>query len=987
MCGIAGAFNWNSKSPDPILLNKMNQAMLHRGPDGEGVWIKGPVGLVQRRLAIIDLSSNGLQPFHSFDGRFVLVFNGEIYNYLELKSKLSYPWKTSTDTEVLMAAWIEWGISCLSHLKGMFAFAVYDNFTSELYIVRDRLGIKPLYYSVVGDVVYFASEVRTLLATGVISPLINKKGIVNYLRFQTVNTPRTIVDGINALSPGNYIHIKPGKFFKIERYWNPLDKALYWLEQDLSESKAKSLIFEALYAAVERRLTADVPFGAFLSGGIDSTAIVALMSHIIPGRVNTFTISFEDKEFSEARFAAFVANKFKTNHNDIKLRPDDFLHDLPLALAALDHPSGDGPNTWVVSKATKNAGITMALSGLGGDEIFAGYPHFKQLFKLQKQGWLNILPLSTRRTIGGFLQKIKPSIATAKMAQALDSEYIDIESAYPTIRQVILEKQIADLVGTKNLPINRALEIMTQLRSDPRWEALPKLSKISLAEMNTYLLNVLLRDADQMSMAHALEVRVPFLDHELVELVLGIKDKIKFPNKPKQLLVDALGSLIPVEVWNRPKMGFTLPFTSWMQGPLNEFCTERLKILYEGDLFSKDVVLDQWNAFKKNDPRTSWSRLWTLVVLGDWIKRNNIQVSINSNLMRNIQPATSQKSIEVVADTQVKPKIPVHLFFRRKRIVGNFSIEQSFNQTIDSWNTDSIFTPVKIVSSYLSNGLFPRLLAIWEARIKQGKINHITGDIHFIALALPGNRTILTIHDCGFMLQLKGFKRWMMQKFWLKLPVEHVAFITCVSEATKRDIIRYTNCNPDKIFVIPTVIGDHFTRVDKSFNSDCPRILHIGLAPNKNFERHAMALKDINCHFHIIGKLNTSQIALLNDLSLSFSYEYNISEYAIQQAYADADLLLFASTLEGFGMPILEAQTVGTPVITSNLSSMPEVAGGAACLVNPLDIDSIRNGILKIINDKSYREDLILKGFRNVERFQPRYVATEYEKIYTKILV
>lgn len=984
MCGIAGAFNWNNNSPDSSVLNRMNQAMQHRGPDGEGIWIKGPVGLVQRRLAIIDLSSNGLQPFHSFDKRYVLVFNGEIYNFLELKLKLAYPWKTNTDTEVLMAAWMEWGIACLSHLKGMFAFAVYDNLTSDLFIVRDRLGIKPLYYSVIDDAVYFASEVRTLLATGVVSSLISKKGIVNYLRFQTVNTPRTIVDAINALSPGSYIHIRPGKYFKINRYWNPLDKALSWLEQDLSASKAKSLVFEALYAAVERRLTADVPFGAFLSGGIDSTAIVALMSHIIPGRVNTFTVSFEDKEYSEARFAAFVANKFKTNHNEIQLTPDDFLHDLPLALAALDHPSGDGPNTWVVSKATKNAGITMALSGLGGDELFAGYPHFRQLFKLQNQGWLNVLPLSARRSIGELLQKVRPSIATAKVAQALESEFIDIESAYPTIRQVILDNQVADLLGTKNLPVNRAIETMVQLRSDPRWEALPKFSKISVAEMNTYLLNVLLRDADQMSMAHALEVRVPFLDHELVELVLGIKDKVKYPNKPKQLLVDALGSLIPVEVWNRPKMGFTLPFASWMQGPLNAFCTDRLKILYESDLFSKNAVLDQWNAFKKNDPRTSWSRLWTLVVLGDWIQRNNIQISGALNKHFGLNPV--EKSLDEPLATSGKPKIPVHLFFRRKRLVGNFSIEQSFHQTLESWSADSIFTPVKIVSSYLSNGLFPRLMAIWEARTKRGPINHITGDIHFIAMALPGKKTILTIHDCGFMLQLRGFKRWMMRNFWLKFPVHHVSYVTCVSEATKNDIIRYTDCNPDKIFVVPTVIGDHFTKVDKNFNTDCPRILHIGLAPNKNFERHVMALKDIRCHLHVIGKLSDEQKAFISSNGISFSNEYNISENAIQQAYADADILLFASTLEGFGMPILEAQTVGTPVITSNLSSMPEVAADAACLVNPLDVDDIRKGILKVISDDSYRNNLIEKGFKNIERFKPKYVAKEYEKIYQKII-
>jgi glycosyltransferase involved in cell wall biosynthesis len=322
------------------------------------------------------------------------------------------------------------------------------------------------------------------------------------------------------------------------------------------------------------------------------------------------------------------------------------------------------------------------------------------------------------------------------------------------------------------------------------------------------------------------------------------------------------------------------------------------------------------------------------------------------------------------------------LFFRRLRETGNFSIEASFSRMMEHFPVDSEIRLDSFTSTHFSNGILPRLRGILEARRQAADINHVTGDVHYLVLGLPGPRTILTIHDCGLMDNPSPLARRLLKWLWLDLPVRHCRYITAVSEATRRDIIRHTGCNPDKIVVIPTVITDSFRREDRPFNRECPRILHIGLAPNKNLERHAAALSGLDCELHIVGKVEQAHRQLLESYRLRYTHEYNISQEEMQRAYAGSDLLLFASTLEGFGMPILEAQTVGRPVITSNLSSMPEVAGDAACLVDPFDAESIRAGVLKVIRDDDYRENLVSMGFRNCGRFSASRVARQYEALY-----
>ncbi|WP_114781605.1 asparagine synthase (glutamine-hydrolyzing) [Botryobacter ruber] len=623
MCGINGIIGSGSISGLQQVMAKMNKAIAHRGPDDSGIFEEHGIALGQNRLSIIDLSAAGHQPMISADGNEVLVFNGEIYNYRELRSELyAYPFATQTDSEVILAAFKQWGGGCVHRLKGMFAFAIWDKQKQELFVARDRLGIKPLYYHRSADTLIFSSEIRSLLKSGLVQKKINKIALSDYLRYQTVHAPATMVEGVSMLLPGHTMTIKAGKV-AIQRYWSPEENASAEA-QDKDYGQIKKDVKELLAKAVERRLVADVPFGAFLSGGIDSSVVVGLMSEVAVKQVKTFAVTFEEEAFSEAKYAAAIARKFNTDHTEIKLRSDDFLELIPSALKAMDHPSGDGPNTYVVSKVTKEAGITMALSGLGGDEVFGGYDVFRRLTTLKQYAWLNLMPKPLKRVAGKSLVKLRPGVASSKMQQLLNAASWNLEHTYPITRQILSDSLIKELLDNDQAPQDAVQQIVHESQ-ERQGRSLPFLSQISVAEMQTYMQNTLLRDTDQMSMAHALEVRVPFLDHDLVEYVFGVPDQYKYPSTPKKLLVDAVSDLLPSEIVNRPKMGFTLPWKEWLRTDLRGFCEQKINNLARRGILSAVEVHKLWQSFLQLDPSVTWSRVWYLIVLENWLEENGIE--------------------------------------------------------------------------------------------------------------------------------------------------------------------------------------------------------------------------------------------------------------------------------------------------------------------------------------------------------------------------
>lgn len=324
------------------------------------------------------------------------------------------------------------------------------------------------------------------------------------------------------------------------------------------------------------------------------------------------------------------------------------------------------------------------------------------------------------------------------------------------------------------------------------------------------------------------------------------------------------------------------------------------------------------------------------------------------------------------------------VFFHRKPKLNNFSVEGTFQVIREAMPAD--VECIVAQSRFDSKGVFRRLYNIVEAAFRQGEVNHITGDVHFLSYLLARDKTLLTILDCVVMYNAKGLKRYLLRLFWYVIPEKRVKLISVISQATKDELIKFISCDPEKVRVVPVCISPNFIRCDKTFNAEMPRILQVGTAENKNLIRLINALQGIPCQLEIVGKLSQQQISALQDGNIEYTSSFNLSETEMVKKYNACNLVAFVSTYEGFGMPILEANAVGRPIITSNILSMPEVAGDAACLVDPCNVLEIRAGILRIINDKAYRETLIQNGFSNAHRFDPHIIADQYVQLYREII-
>lgn len=621
MCGIAGVYGLDGIADKQKLAVGLTASIKHRGPDSSNAYTDASVVLAHTRLSILDLDARSNQPFIDKTGRFVLVFNGELYNFKEVKKDLSeYQFKTESDTEVLLAAWIKWGADCLHRFNGMFAFSVWDTEKKELYIVRDRMGIKPVYFYQGDKNFVFGSELRALLNTDLIPRKLAADNLSEYLKYQTVHAPRTMVQNVFLIPAGSYLKIADATVTE-HSYW----KAEEQVEQrKVDATSVKAETKQLLVEAVDKRLISDVSVGAFLSGGIDSSLLVGIIRKELNKPIDTFAITFKEKEFSEAKYSRLVANHFNTNHHEIELSSEDFKQKILFALDAMDHPSGDGPNSYTVSEAVKKQGITVALSGLGGDELFAGYPFFTRHLDLRQKKYLLSFPPFVRSIIGKILMQVKPGITSQKIAETLVLPYFDLAYTYPVNRRVLAQKWIAKLLvhPAKNDILSETIN--DQFAFGSFGSRLPELSKVSLVELGTYMQNVLLRDTDQMSMAHALEVRVPFLDHKLVGHCLSISDKLKYPKYPKSLLIESFEGLLPDEVVHREKMGFVLPWENWLRGDLKGLVDESFNYLIHTPYFKEKALVDLISSFEKRTGGINWSRIWPLVTLGFWMKQNEI---------------------------------------------------------------------------------------------------------------------------------------------------------------------------------------------------------------------------------------------------------------------------------------------------------------------------------------------------------------------------
>jgi asparagine synthase (glutamine-hydrolysing) len=645
----------------------MNPTMLHRGPDDEGYLSNRRLALGMRRLSIIDLAG-GHQPIFNADRTVGAVLNGEIYNFQELRKQLEdrgHAFHTRSDSEVVAHAYEEWGADCVEHLQGMFALAIYDRRARQslekagegarapsdeggtLFLARDRLGIKPLYYSAissqqsaVSQTFVFASEVRTLLASGVIPRQLSRAALESYLLFGSVSEPMTLVEGILSLPPGHRMTIRmsssataPAPVLKPESYWNVATQIANNTGVSRNGNATKgdtrasaTLVRSLLEESVRKHLIADVPVGVFLSSGIDSTALAALASREISG-VHTFTVAFPEKEFSEAAIARRTAEKFGTMHREVMLSGDEMLARLGEAVGALDQPTMDGINTYFVSWSARRAGLKVALSGLGGDEVFGGYHTFSRTAKFQQMARVgNRVPAGVRSAMAAALGQAGgtfiPGDAARKLA-ALWSGRQSLPDAFYFGRALFTPAQVSGLMnGAKPVKEGRLWWEWLSASAEQSRELDP-FAAVSCMEMQSYLVSTLLRDTDSMSMAHSLEVRVPFLDHPLVEFVTSLPREVKLrKGVPKALLVAALGDLLPLEVVNQTKRGFTFPWAQWLRGPLKDRIETGLAELSPAlqEALNAENARSVWRNYL--DGKTSWSRPWSLYVLNEWVKKH-----------------------------------------------------------------------------------------------------------------------------------------------------------------------------------------------------------------------------------------------------------------------------------------------------------------------------------------------------------------------------
>ena len=590
MCGIAAVFNTTGRA-DKLDLDRI----AHRGPDGRGEWISpdGRIWLGHTRLAILDLSPAGAQPMHDEETGNVIIFNGEIYNHLKLRAEMKeagVKWKGTSDTETLLAAYRVWGEGFTDRLRGMFAFIIFDKAKNRLFAGRGAAGIKPFYYGRFGDSLRFGSEVRLLMGN---SPRkCSRSSLSSYLQWGSCPENDFIFSGISMVPAGSNMIVESDGTVTFRRYW---PSARY---RHISADAAPLEVRKLIERSVEEHLLSDVPVACFLSGGIDSSIITAVAARALrKGRLCTFAVGFPHREFDETSVAEEVAQRYGTDHRRIEVTDEEAIVLVKEAVDKMDAPSVDAINTYIVSRKVAQQGIKVALSGLGADELFGGYPSFRDT------GWLRLLsaiPKSIRAQFSGM--------------GALGARIADIPAGDLTAMAIWRRRLWTDGMlreaGLDATPLH--IEVPPELPDN--------FSRISWAELTVYTRQMLLRDSDQMSMASSLELRVPFLDRDLMEYVLSLhtREKTRYSGV-KGLLVQACRDLLPTSVYNRPKMGFSLPMDAWMRGPLKEFSSDGLGQIEHLGLIPPAAIARLRAQFTEG--KMHWTRIWSLAVLGHYLKR------------------------------------------------------------------------------------------------------------------------------------------------------------------------------------------------------------------------------------------------------------------------------------------------------------------------------------------------------------------------------
>jgi len=631
MCGIAGLWQLAGSRDLAAQSRAMTKAIAARGPDGEGHWTDAAAGITlgHRRLAIIDLSPTGFQPMTSADGRIVITYNGELYNRAEMAAELDRPWRGTSDTEVLVETIARYGIDgALARANGLFAFAAFDRTTRTLHLSRDRLGIKPLYWTRQNGLFGFASELKALRAAGGLALTLDPGAVASYLRYLCVPAPRTIFREVEKLAPGHRLEVNAANV-AVRRYWDVADVARRG--QQVRDRRAEPDIVEELHAlladAVKRQMVSDVPLGAFLSGGIDSSAVVALMQRAASRPVKTFSIGFREQAFNEADHAKAVARHLGTDHTELVLSAADAQAIIPELPAIYDEPFADSSQipTCLVSRLARRH-VTVALSGDGGDEIFGGYVRYQGIARLA--GAARRLPRPLRRLAARSIelisadawdmlarplpQRFKPRHAGDKIRKG--AALLGEDDALDMYRRVVSH---TPRPGCFLPGVSEPADVIERLRGETA--GLDTVSQLRLLDMMTYLPDDVLTKVDRASMAVGLEARVPLLDHRVVEFAWRLPSDLLIANREgKRPLRAVLARYVPKSLVDRPKMGFGIPVGEWIKGPLRPWAEDLLSPAALADGLFDHAAVRRWFAEFLAGRRDAQHGLWAVLQFQAW---------------------------------------------------------------------------------------------------------------------------------------------------------------------------------------------------------------------------------------------------------------------------------------------------------------------------------------------------------------------------------
>lgn len=926
MCRIAGIINpFVGQEQLQLYIQAMCSIQQHGGPDDEGFFTSVNENLVfgHRRLSLLDISSAGHQPMHL--ASLSIIYNGEVYNFEEIKANLKslgHLFNSHSDTEVILHAYQEWGVGCFKRFNGMFAIAIYDDLLKKVILARDVAGIKPLYYYQENKQLVFASEVKAFAQCG-ISLEEDPNWQIYFLSFGFIPEPHTTYKKVKQLKPGHYLtfEIQTGKIQEEvfeELIFNPILK---------DRDSVLQLIKTELGGAVKRHLISDAPIGVFLSGGIDSS-IISMLAAQNTQQLKTLSVSFNERNFDESVFQNIVQKKIKSQHTHYTVTEKDYLEALPQLKTAFDQPSNDAINSWFISRCAKQEGLKAVLSGIGGDELFGGYPSFN---RMQSANSLRHLPLR--------IFKIADHFSDDRLKKLFflndDKTYAD----YLFLRGFYTPNTISKLLDATEGEIEFALRSLHY--DSPKKTAHPK-NYVSWLEQNIYMRSQLLKDTDYMSMQHGIEVRVPFLDKEFLKLVYQIDPKIKFSKTtPKKLLIDAFKDILPKEVWQRKKMGFTFPFQEW-----NKHHPEIDKITSH----SNQQVAKLGQQFLKN--KLHWSRCFALLQIEHFLP-------LKDALFLTLKTFSHTGGIEKVNRILMKAGTDI----QSKHLI-RFHAKSLYDQKPDE----------KYITSRRFEGFNGNLIPFIYASFFKGIKCDVVMFSH-INLAVVG-LLIKWIHpQTKLLLQAHGIEVWGNQSFIKKLFLKKADFILAVSEFTRNKLVDKHQIDPSKCIIFPNSLDPYFNVVANPNLTESLRLKYkvkqeeqvlITLTRLSSSEKykgydkvisalHQLHKKGKNFKYLILGKYDELEFERITKLidALKLKNQVILCDFVeddeISSYFELADVFIMPSQKEGFGIVFIEAMACGLPVIAGNVDGSVDALknGTLGTLIDPNDenaiIDAIEN--------------------------------------------